>query len=137
MVPWLGYPHAVVNYEEPRRPAGEPKYTFGKSLRLAQDGLFSFSTVPLRMVTWLGVLLTCLGVVYFLYTMAIVMLGRTVAGWASVIVWVLVIGGVQLISLGILAQYMGMLFEQGRSRPLYVLKQRRLSTSVPQSLRPE
>jgi len=130
LVPWLGLPYATVSYQEPRRARGEASYTLGKSLRLAKHGLFSFSTAPLQMVTWLGVALTAFGMIYFAYILVIAALGRTVVGWASVIVSVLVIGGVQLISLGVLAQYIGMLFEQGKGRPLYVLKQERASEAA-------
>jgi len=130
MVSWLGFPFSVVPYEQPARASGRAKYTAAKSLRLARQGLFSFSTIPLELVTWLGVALTGLGFLYLMYILAVVARGQAVAGWASVIVAVLVIGGVQLISLGILAQYMGMLFEQSRNRPLYVLKQERLGRVV-------
>ncbi len=125
MVGWLGFPPSVVHYEQPTRHAGKPSYTWRKSLRMARHGIFSFSTIPLELVTWLGVGLTALGGVYLAYILIVTFRGETVAGWASVMVGVLVIGGVQLLSLGILAQYLGMLFEQSKGRPLYVVKQER------------
>jgi len=126
MVPWLGFPHAVVHYEQPERYAGSPVYTFWKSLRMARHGLLSFSTVPLDAVTLLGLGLAALGAVYFCYILAVKAQGEAVPGWASVIVVVLVLGGVQLISLGILAQYVAMIFEQTKQRPLYVVKHKRV-----------
>ncbi len=125
MVPWLGFSHATVSYEQPKRYAGSPSYTLGKSLRLARHGLFSFSTAPLDLVTLLGLLLTALGAVYFCYILTIKFYGQAVSGWASVIVVILVLGGVQLISLGVLAQYVAMIFEQAKERPLYILKYKR------------
>ena len=99
-------------------------------MRLARHGLFSFSSLPLEIVTWLGVAITGLGAIYLIYIVGVTLAGHTVSGWASVIVAVLVIGGVQLISLGIIAQYIGMLFEQVKNRPLYVFKQERLGSGL-------
>ncbi len=123
MVPWLGFTYAVVPYDQPERFAGRPTYTWMKSLRLARDGLFSFSTIPLTLITWLGLALTALAGLYLVYILLVALFGDPVPGWTSVIVVLLVVGGVQLTSLGVLAQYVGMIFEQVKGRPLYVLKQ--------------
>lgn len=126
MVPWLGFPSAVIYYDQPDRFAGDPVYTWRKSLRLAKDGLFSFTTIPLDLIAGLGVMCTVLALAYLAYILVVWAQGRAVEGWTSVIAVVLVIGGIQLISIGTLAQYTGMIFEQVKDRPLYVLKQQRL-----------
>lgn len=130
MVPWLGYNYAVVYYEEQQRYAGTPQYTWRKSFRMARHGLFSFSTVPLDIITIIGVLLTVLAIIYLIYILvAAIAFGIPVPGWTSIIVVLLVVSGVQLISIGVIAQYIGMIFEQVKGRPLYVLKQERLQSA--------
>jgi dolichol-phosphate mannosyltransferase len=127
LVPWIGWTSATVPYRQPERRAGKPGYTWKKSLQLARHGLFSFSTLPLEFITWLGLGLAGLGGFYLLYILIISVLGITVQGWTSTISAVLILGGVQLLSLGIVAQYVGMIFEQVKERPLYVLKYKRLA----------
>ena len=129
MVPWIGFPRAVVYYEQQARYGGVSNYSWGQLARLAKNGLFSFSTIPLDFITWLGVVMNVLGVAYLVYILAAVFITdnlQTVPGWTSVMIAVLLIGGTQLIALGVLAQYIGMIFEQVKERPLYVLKQKRL-----------
>lgn len=134
MVPWLGYDYAVIYYEEQQRYAGKPQYTWRKSFRMARHGLFSFSTVPLDIITVIGVILTILAIIYLIYILvAAIAFGIPVPGWTSIIVVLLVVSGVQLISIGVIAQYVGMIFEQVKGRPLYVLKQeRRQRAPLPQ-----
>jgi dolichol-phosphate mannosyltransferase len=126
MVPWMGFRYATVPYEEQARAADVSRYGWRQLARLARHGLFSFSTVPLDFITLLGVGLTGLAALYLVFALVSwLAYGRSVPGWTSVIVVSLVIGGVQLISLGIIAQYVGMIFEEVKGRPLYVLKQER------------
>lgn len=125
MVPWIGFPSAIVYYDQPGRFAGESKYTLRKMLALARNGLFSFSTVPLEFVSLLGFVMAILGVVYLFYiAIRYIVGGDLVPGWGSVIVVLLITGGIQLVSIGVIAQYIAMIFEQGKARPLYFLKQR-------------
>ncbi len=129
LVPWIGWTSAIVKYRQPERRAGTPGYTWQKSFQLARHGLFSFSTLPLEFITWLGLGLAGLGGFYLLYILIISILGITVQGWTSTISAVLILGGVQLLSLGIVAQYVGMIFEQVKERPLYVLKYKHLAAN--------
>jgi polyisoprenyl-phosphate glycosyltransferase len=122
MVPWLGFNSAVVYYDQPERYAGRPTYTWRKSFQMARHGLFSFTTIPLDLITILGVVVVTLSAVYFIWVIVVWALGYSVAGWASVVGVTLLIGGVQLITTGIMAQYIGMIFEQTKGRPLYVTK---------------
>jgi polyisoprenyl-phosphate glycosyltransferase len=133
MVPWLGFSSAYVTYDQPPRRAGRPSYTLRKSLRLAKDGLFSFSTVPLDLITGLGITLTVLAAAYLVYIFVVWASGRAAEGWASVLVALLMIGGIQLITLGVIAQYTGMIFEQVKGRPLYVVKAGRRQPSPQES----
>lgn len=130
MVSWVGFKQTMLQYQQADRFAGQPTYTWRKSLKLARHGLFSFSTVPLDLITWLGIIMTVSAVVYLVYTVIVFFTGISVPGWSSVIAVVLILGGVQLISLGIIAQYIGMIYEQVKARPLYVLKHKTLSTPL-------
>lgn len=130
MVPWLGFRDAIVYYDEAPRLSGDASYTWRKSLRLAKYALFSFSRLPLDAISLAGVLFSALALVYLVYVVIIALSGRAVAGWSSVIAVVLIVSAVQFLSVSILAQYLGMVFEQTKGRPLYVLKLERLGKSV-------
>jgi dolichol-phosphate mannosyltransferase len=127
MVPWLGFRSEVIHYEQPSRFSGKPKYSWRMSFRLARYGLFSFSTIPLDIISVLGFFMVGLAFIYLVYVIGTALFGEAVTGWASVIAMVLILGGVQLISIGVVAQYIGMIFEEVKQRPQYVLKQKRLA----------
>lgn len=122
MVPWTGWTSATLPYEQPQRKSGQASYTLRKSLKLARHGLFSFSTIPLELITWTGLLLSILGGIYLLYILIISLLGIAFQGWTSTISAILILGGIQMLSLGVVAQYVGMIFEEVKGRPLYVIK---------------
>ena len=130
MIPWIGFPYAVVPYAQARRHAGVAAYTWRRRLRLAHDGMFSFSTLPLNVITWLGFLFAGIATAYLVYVLIVAVYGRVVPGWASVIAVILIVATFQFLSMSILAQYLGMLFEEGKRRPLYVLKQTRLAPTA-------
>ncbi|MBN1231086.1 MAG: glycosyltransferase family 2 protein [Anaerolineales bacterium] len=132
MVSWLGYSYAVIPYEQPERYSGKPGYSFRKSFNLAKNGLFSFSTIPLSVITVLGFIVTLGAFLYLLYILAAAFRGETVEGWASNITVALILGGIQLISLGVIAQYIGMIFEQVKERPLYILREEDVPENDPQ-----
>ncbi|MBI4789475.1 MAG: glycosyltransferase family 2 protein [Chloroflexi bacterium] len=127
LVTWTGYPAKVISYRANPRGAGKSKYTWSKMIRLAFDATFSFSVLPLRFVTGLGLALIGLGLAYLVYILVgVIAWPESVQpGWPSVIASLLVLSGVQLLSLGVIATYVGMIFEQVKGRPLYVLKQGR------------
>jgi dolichol-phosphate mannosyltransferase len=129
LVPWIGWKSATVSYQQPKRRAGRPSYTWSKSMQLARHGIFSFSTLPLEIISWLGLIFAVLGGIYLVYILIISLFGIAVQGWTSTISAVLILGGVQLLSLGIVAQYIGMIFEQVKERPLYVLKYKKIANS--------
>ena len=125
MVSWTGFRQEPVPYRRAARTAGETKYPFGKMLRLAIDGIVSFSLAPLRLATWLGFLASGLALAGIVYVLVLRLLTAAwVSGWASLLVAVLFLGGVQLICLGILGAYLGRIYGEVKRRPLYLVKER-------------
>jgi dolichol-phosphate mannosyltransferase len=121
MVSWIGHHQIAVPYARPERFAGTTKYPFRKSLFLAIDAITSFTYAPLRLASYLG-LLTSLGAFfYILVVLALKILGVSVSGYTSLMASILLLGGVQLLGLGILGEYVGRIFEQGQGRPLYLI----------------
>ena len=123
ILPQLGYKSASVFYARKPRLAGETKYPFRKSLSLAVDGILSLSNKPLRLISYLGLLLaatSALGVLMILITFV---LGGTVQGWTSMMVVVSVLGGAQLLSLGIIGEYMGRIYKEVKRRPVYHMQE--------------
>jgi dolichol-phosphate mannosyltransferase len=125
MVAWVGFRQTAVHYERAGRFAGTTHYPLRKMLRFAFDGITSFSTVPLRIATWLGVMS---GVVAFLVAgwAVYVRLYTTTAvpGWATVMIAVSLAASAQLLMTGILGEYVGRIYEEVKRRPLYVLQER-------------
>jgi dolichol-phosphate mannosyltransferase len=121
MVSWIGHHQIAVPYDRPERFAGTTKYPFRKSFFLAVDAITSFTYAPLRVASYLGVL-TSLGA--FLYIVVIIILkilDVNVPGYTSTMATILLLGGVQLMVLGVLGEYVGRIFEQGQQRPLYLI----------------
>jgi polyisoprenyl-phosphate glycosyltransferase len=127
MVSWVGYNQIGVEYDRDERHSGSTKYPLPKMLRFAIDGITSFSDVPLRFASYLGFLSSAVAFVYALIVIAFKVFslhppGYT-PGWASTIVAVLFLGGVQLISLGILGEYIGRIYDEVKGRPLYLISE--------------
>jgi polyisoprenyl-phosphate glycosyltransferase len=124
MVSWIGFNRTYVPFQAPRRPAGRSKYTTLKMMSLAIDALFSFSAAPMRMATRFGLALLVPGALYFLYILIrYVALDDFVRGWGSLIGTLMIIGGVQLIFIGMVGEYLARIFEESKRRPLYFFKQ--------------
>jgi dolichol-phosphate mannosyltransferase len=122
LVPWLGFPEARVEYAASERFAGRSKYRLRPMLRLALDGLVAFSVVPLRVIGLLGVATVLFGVGFGVFALVAHLSGRVEAsGWTSLVVLVLVFGGVQLLSLGVVSEYVGRIYEEVKRRPRYVI----------------
>lgn len=122
LVSWVGFSQTGVVYSRDARFAGETKYPFRKMLKFSFDGITSFSTVPLKLATWLGTATALLAVLYLISVFIQKILGYTVEGWATIMVAVLFIGSVQLICLGILGEYLGRVFNEVKPRPMYVVE---------------
>jgi len=127
---WSGFRQTGVTYERAARFAGTTKYGFAKLLKLATDGLFSFSTVPLRMATYLGLSVSALAFFGVVFTLAQKIFSAEFAriglapnsGFPTIVISILFLGGVQLICLGILGEYIGRIYEEVKGRPLWVLR---------------
>jgi glycosyltransferase involved in cell wall biosynthesis len=135
MVSWLGFSQAAVPYHRAVRAAGVTKFSFFKMVKFATDGIVSFSILPLRLATWVGFAASGIALLGVLITVVERLIGveGLVRGWASVLVAILFIGGVQLISMGIIGEYVGRIYGESKRRPLYVVRERLGFESAPQA----
>jgi len=122
MVPLLGFKTDVVYYDRGERVAGESKYPLRKMLAFAVEGITSFSVKPIRMVIALGLIFALLGILMALYAIVQAILGHTVSGWASLMVSVWVVGGVQLMALGLIGTYVGKIYTEVKRRPRFIVE---------------
>jgi len=122
---WVGFRQVGYEYAREARFAGESKYNLTKLFKLAFDGLVSYSYVPLRLVSNVGMLVSALALAYMAYLLLARLFGGTpIEGWTSTIVIMLFLGGVQLLSLGVIGEYVGRIFEEVKQRPHYVVRER-------------
>jgi dolichol-phosphate mannosyltransferase len=125
MVSWVGFRQEAVAYDRAARAAGETKYPLRKMIHFALDGIFSFSAKPLRMATYLGFVATGFAIIGVVYAFALrLSTASVVPGWATLLIAVLFLGGVQLVSLGIMGEYVARIYGQVKGRPLYLLRER-------------
>jgi polyisoprenyl-phosphate glycosyltransferase len=121
---WVGFRQTAVDFERPGRFAGEPKYTFRKSLSLAVNGIISLSKAPLRIATWFGLMVSLTS---FVLAVAFVIekltVGFEIRGWASTVVIILFLGGVQLLTIGIIGEYISRIYDEVKQRPLFVVRE--------------
>jgi glycosyltransferase involved in cell wall biosynthesis len=123
---WIGFQQTAVTFVRDVRQAGETKYPLKKMMQFAFNGLMSFSLVPLQLASYLGFLISSIAFVYIVYAIGLKLFtDRVVWGWTSVMVAVLFLGGVQLVSLGIIGAYIGRIYEEVKQRPLYVVDETR------------
>lgn len=120
---WIGFRQTGVRYQREKRLAGETKFPYRKMLKFAFDGITSFSTVPLKLAMWLGYAASFLAFIYLASVFVQKWLGATVQGWATIMVALLFLGGVQLICIGIMGEYLGRMFNELKQRPLYVVEE--------------
>src|SRR5205823_7737718 len=125
---WIGLRQVGIEYERDARAAGEPQYTFRKLMKLAMDGLVSFSSVPLKLVTRLGILSLVMAVVIGVWVVSVTVYewnkgihGRTPRGWASLACIVLIMSAVQMISLGVIGEYLQRIFLEVKGRPTFLI----------------
>jgi dolichol-phosphate mannosyltransferase len=122
---WVGFTQTAIRYERDSRYAGKVKYTFLKSFKLATNALFSFSRLPLKFATFLGVIsaLSAIVMAFFVLYWRVFQTNSPVKGYATILIVVFFIGAIQLISVGILGEYIGRIYEEVKGRPLYTLKE--------------
>ena len=124
LIPWLGFSAVQIPYQVEQRFAGTSKYNLWPMLRLALNGIFSFSVLPLRLITLLGLATTAFGVLYGVFALVSYLTGRVTGpdGWTSLMVVMMIFGGVQLLSLGVVSEYLGRVYEEVKRRPRYVIE---------------
>ena len=123
IVPMIGYTSAIVEYERGERFAGESKYPLKKMIAFAMEGITSLSTKPIRYITALGVLIFLVSIIMLIVFIAKWALGMTVAGWASVICSVWAIGGLILLALGVIGEYIGKIYLETKERPRFLIRE--------------
>ena len=119
LVSWIGFNQISLEYIAAPRKSGNTKYPFCKMLSFAGSGFFSFSSKPLRIAFYLGILISLLGVIYSIYAITQYFLGNTIPGWTSLMIVMLLLGGIQLLSLGIIGEYIARIFNEVKNRPVY------------------
>ena len=122
---WIGFKQTFVPFNAPERHSGESKYTLRKMIRFAVNGITSFTTLPLKAVGTFGLIVAAASFFYAAFALyQKIVLGITVEGWTSLLVGILFLGGVQLISIGVLGAYIARIFRQVKNRPLYFVQER-------------
>ena len=124
MIPMVGFKSTCVYYERHERMAGESHYPLGKMLTLAFDGITSLSVKPIRFITGLGVFFALFSFAVIVYVLVGYFGGHTVPGWSSSVISVCLIGGIQLISLGVIGEYIGKIYLETKGRPRYIISER-------------
>lgn len=124
IVPEMGFRTSQVEYSRSNRMAGSSKYTFPKMIRLAIDGITSFSSKPIHIVSAIGAVIGILGFLGIIWAIFRNCIGETISGWTSLACIVLLLGGLQLISIGIVGEYVGRMYMETKSRPRYIISER-------------
>ena len=122
IVPLIGYKYSVVEYERHERFAGESKYPLKKMLAFAIDGITSFSIKPIRLISTLGFFIFFLSLITLMYSLVVKFLGKTEIGWTSLTISIWMLGGIQLLSLGVIGEYIGKIYNETKARPRYIIQ---------------
>jgi len=121
MVPLIGFQSCSVYYERHERFAGESKYPLKKMLSFAVNGITSFSTKPLKLITFLGIMMCVVSIITFIWAFVVKLFGRSEIGWSSMMCSIWLIGGLQLFCLGIIGEYVGKIYSEVKQRPRYIV----------------
>jgi glycosyltransferase involved in cell wall biosynthesis len=124
MVPLVGFPSATVSYERHAREAGQSHYPLGKMLALAFDGITSLSVKPLHILAIVGIITSVVGVVGVIWALIVAAAGMSISGWASLVCIVCFFGGLQLLALGVIGEYVGKVYLEVKHRPRYIVAER-------------
>ena len=123
IVPLIGYPSDCVYYERQERFAGESKYPLKKMLSFALDGITSFSVKPIRFIMVLGIVIFLISIMILGYSVVRFILGRTVLGWSSLMVSIWALGGLQLLAIGVIGEYIGKMYLEAKERPRFAIQE--------------
>ncbi len=124
LIKWIGFKQSIIEFEAPKRMHGKSKYTLRKMLRFAFDGITSFSSKPLKFSMITGILSILAGFIYSIYILIMYFSGNTTPGWASMMLVILILGGFQLLSIGIIGEYISRIFNEAKNRPHYFIKEK-------------
>ena len=125
LIPSIGFPHTKVSYVRSERKAGESRYPLTKMIELAISGITSFSTKPLHIIAALGLIFSFIGLIGVIWAIITSCMGMAhVAGWASTVCIVCIIGGIQLLCLGVIGEYVGKIYMETKARPRYIIEER-------------
>ena len=130
IVPLIGYRSDCVYYERAERFAGESKYPLKKMLSFAFDGITSFSIKPIRLVWAVGLIVSFLAIAAALYSLIAKFFGVTIEGWTSLMVSIWFLGGVQLVSVGLIGEYIGKIYKEVKRRPRYIIEEYRKNSEI-------
>ena len=124
MIPLVGYKNATVYYERHERIAGESHYPLSKMIAIAVDGITSLSVRPISIITGTGCVVSLIGFVGIIWAIITAILGNAVAGWTSIVCIVCFLGGIQLLSLGVIGEYIGKIYLESKHRPRYIISEK-------------
>jgi dolichol-phosphate mannosyltransferase len=128
-ISWIGFKQTYVEYDRSERQGGKTGYTYGKMFRFALDGITSFSDAPLRLASWMGFVVSGVAFIALIYALwGKYVMHNSEPGWASIIVSVLFLGGIQLISLGFIGEYLSRISSNVKQRPLYIVDETNTET---------
>lgn len=122
MVPMVGFKSDIVTYERAARQAGESKYPLKKMISFAVEGITSLSIKPIRFITALGIFIFFVSIIMLIYFLVVHFMGRTVAGWTTTVVSVWALGGLQLLAIGVIGEYIGKIYLETKSRPKFIIE---------------
>lgn len=122
MISWIGFNQTYIEYTRDERFAGETKYPLSKMIKFASDGIIAFSSKPLKLMTGFGIFAIIVAFLIFIYAIISKIFFHTSLGWTSLMCVMVFFGGVQLISLGIIGEYIGRIYDESKRRPLYLIK---------------
>ena len=132
LVPMIGYKHSVVEYERHERFAGESKYPLKKMIAFALDGITSLSIKPISIITGLGFCIFAVSFLALIYSLVAKFTGNAVSGWTSLTLSIWMIGGIQLLSLGVIGEYIGKIYNETKQRPRFIIADELIKNSSKQ-----
>lgn len=133
MVPLIGYKYSIVEYERHERFAGESKYPLKKMIAFALDGITSLSIKPIRIITGLGFSISFISIIALIYSLVVKFLGHTVTGWTSLTLSIWMLGGIQLLCLGVIGEYIGKMYNETKRRPRFIIANKLIDTTKKES----
>lgn len=131
MFSWIGFDEKIIEYKNQNRVCGDTKWNFKQLIQYGMDGILSFNNKPLRSILYLGFIMVLLGIAYILYSLIRIMsVGIDMPGYFTTITAILVIGGIQLLSLGVIGEYIGRIYYEVKKRPHFLIKETNISKNI-------